>query len=46
MNNKKDYDLSELTLEQLIEVFKNINEFLKFLKEAKIKTEEKENNNE
>ena len=46
MNNKKDYDLSELTLEQLIEVFKNINELLKLLKEAKIKTEEKENKNE
>ncbi len=46
MNNKKDYDLSELTYEQLIEVYKSIEEFLKFLSEAKIESEEKEDNNE
>lgn len=41
MTNKKDYDLSDLTLEQLIEVYKNIEEFLKFLNESKIEVEKK-----
>ena len=42
MTSKKDYDLSDLTLEQLVEVYKNIEDFLKFLKESKIETEKKE----
>ena len=42
MTNKKDYDLSDLSLEELIEVYKNIEEFVKFLKESKIDTEKKE----
>ena len=42
MTNKKDYDLSDLSLQQLIEVYKNIEDFLKYLKESKIETEKKE----
>ena len=46
MTNKKDYDLSDLSLEQLIEVYKNIEEFLKYLNESKIEIEKKEGKDE
>lgn len=46
MTNKKDYDLSDLTLEQLIEVYKNIEEYLKTLKESKIEIEKKDGKDE
>lgn len=42
MTSKKDYDLSDLSLEELIEVYKNIEEFVKFLRESKIDAEKKE----
>ena len=37
-----EFDLSTLNLEQLVEVYKNITEFIDFLKENKITLEEKE----
>jgi len=45
-NNKIDFDLSTLTLEELIEVYEKIDEFLLFLDESKLETEEKSNNDE
>lgn len=39
--SKVDFDLSTLTLEELIEVYENIDEFLVFLEESKLETEEK-----
>jgi len=42
MTNKKDYDLSDLSLQELIEAYKNIDEFLKALQDMKIETEKKE----
>lgn len=39
--SKIDFDLSTLTLEELIEVYENIEEFLVFLDESKLETEEK-----
>lgn len=39
--SKIDFDLSTLTLEELIEVYENIDEFLVFLEESKLETEEK-----
>ena len=38
--NKINFDLSTLTLEELIEVYENIEIFLDFLEESKIETEE------
>lgn len=43
-NNKVNFDLSVLTLEQLIEVYEKINEFLVYLDESKIELEGKESN--
>ncbi len=42
--NKVNFDLSTLKLEELIDVYKNINDFLKFLDESKIKQSEKVEN--
>ena len=39
--NKVNFDLSVLSLEELIEVYDNIEEFLKYLNESKIDIEEK-----
>ena len=43
---KVNFDLSELTLEELIEVYDNINIFMDYLEETKIEIEEKENEDE
>ena len=43
---KVNFDLSELTLEELIEVYDNINIFMDYLEESKIEIEEKENEDE
>ena len=40
--NKVNFDLSTLTLEELIEVYENINVFLDYLEESKLEIEEKE----
>ena len=45
-NSKVDFDLSTLSLEELIEVYEKINEFIEFLGESKIEIEEKGNNDE
>ena len=37
-----EFDLSTLNLEELVEVYKNITEFIDFLQENKIILEEKE----
>ena len=39
--NKVNFDLSTLTLEELIEVYENIQVFLDYLEESKIEIEEK-----
>ena len=39
---KEDFDLSVLSLNELIEAYKNIEEFLGFLNDSKIEIEEKE----
>lgn len=44
--NKINFDLSTLTLEELIEVYENIEIFLDFLEESKIELEEKGKDNE
>ena len=44
--NKINFDLSTLTLEELVEVYENIEIFLDFLEESKLETEEKEKDNE
>ena len=44
--NKVNFDLSTLTLEELVEVYENIEIFLDFLEESKLETEEKEKDNE
>lgn len=38
---KVDFDLSALTLEQLVEVYEDINVFIDYLNESKIELEEK-----
>ena len=45
-NSKVDFDLSTLSLEELIEVYENINNFLDYLDESKIEVEEKGEANE
>ena len=40
--SKVDFDLSVLTLEELIKVYENIENFIKYLKDKKIVIEEKE----
>lgn len=42
--NKVNFDLSVLSLEELIETYENINIFLDYLKESKIEIEEKKEN--
>ena len=44
--SKVNFDLSELTLEELIEVYDNINIFIDYLEESKIEIDEKENEDE
>lgn len=44
-NDKIDFDMSLLTLEELVKVYENIEDFLKFLNEKKIVTEKKADNN-
>lgn len=44
--NKVDFDLSILTLQELIEVYQNITDFLQYLENSKIVLEDKENANE
>ena len=39
---KVDFDLSVLSLEELIEAYNNIDEFITFLNENKIEIEDKE----
>ena len=41
-DQKVEFDLSTLNLQELVEVYENITEFLEFLKENKITLEEKE----
>ena len=40
-NNTVQFDLSTLSLQELVEVYKNITSFLEFLQENKITIEEK-----
>ena len=40
-NSKIDFDLSTLTLEELIDVYDKIEDFLVYLEEAKVEIEEK-----
>jgi len=39
--NKVNFDLSTLNLDELIKVYENITDFLEFLEETKIEQEEK-----
>lgn len=39
---KVDFDLSVLNLQELIDAYNNIDEFLTFLKDNKVEVEEKE----
>lgn len=41
-----DFDLSTLSLQELIEVYENIDDFLEFLNESKLELEEEGNANE
>lgn len=43
---KVDFDLSTLSLQELIKVYGDINEFIDFLDENKIEIEERENEDE
>ena len=40
-NNKVDFDLSALTLEELIEVYEKIENFLEYLDDSRVEIEEK-----
>lgn len=40
-NEKVEFDLSTLNLQELVEVYKNITDFLDFLNESKITLEDK-----
>ncbi len=40
--NKVDFDLSKLTLEELIKVYEEINSFIQYTEETKIVEEENE----
>ena len=42
--NKVNFDLSTLSLDELIKVYENITEFLEFLEDSKIIEEEKVEN--
>ena len=47
LNEKVDFDLSLLSLEELIEVFNDIDSFIQYLNDNKIEAEkEKEDENE
>ena len=46
VNDKVDFDLSQLTLEDLIEVYSKIEEFIEHLNISKIGTEEKGDSDE
>lgn len=41
-NERVEFDLSTLNLQELVEVYSNITDFLSFLEENKISLEEKE----
>ena len=43
METKTDFDISNLSLKELIEVYETINTFLDFLEESKIKDGETSN---
>ncbi|MBR6820711.1 MAG: hypothetical protein IKM55_00635 [Bacilli bacterium] len=45
-NNKVDFDLSALTLEELIEVYEKIENFLEYLDDSRIEIEEKSGEDE
>lgn len=45
-NNKVDFDLSALTLEELIEVYEKIENFLEYLDESRVEIEEKSGEDE
>ena len=44
--NKVDFDLSVLSLQELIEVYQNIADFLQYVESSKIILEDKENADE
>ena len=44
--NKVNFDLSTLTLEELVEVYDNIKIFIDYLEESKIEIEEKDKEDE
>jgi hypothetical protein len=46
VNDKVDFDLSQLSLEDLVEVYNKIEGFIEELKSSKIGTEEKGDSNE
>jgi len=46
VNDKVDFDLSQLSLEDLVEVYNKIEEFIDHLNNAKIEPEEKGDSNE
>lgn len=45
-NNKVDFDLSTLTLDELIEVYEKIENFLEYLNESRVEIEEKSGEDE
>lgn len=45
-NNKVDFDLSALTLEELIEVYEKIENFLEYLDDSRVVIEEKSGEDE
>lgn len=47
-NNEKtvDFDLSLLSLQELITVYQKVSEFLEYLEDKKIKAEEKDKDND
>ena len=45
-NNKVDFDLSALTLEELIEVYEKIENFLEYLDDSRVEIEEKSGEDE
>ena len=44
LNEKVDFDLSLLSLEELIEVFNDIDSFIQYLIDSKIEVEKKKKN--
>lgn len=43
-DNKFDFDLSALTLEELITVYSDVNDFISFLESKKVEIEKKDEN--